>query len=261
MATPADDHSEQSFFFPEFIKAMAPLDSRMALEYFTYSPWYRTEPPSNNQILRMQNTGMDVVQIDEVEELRKFTGIEFAVVHDQAPSFFVIQKRERISPNEGPMEAYYIINNRIQQSPDLYSLLCNRLNASLHNLTSSMSTLRTHRPTYTPTKGHVWPVAFDPTSAFISSKKPSGVAAEDAPIDSETPAGGGTPATMRGGSIQPPNRSTARSDDIPTQVQFTIPLLHAIRTTAAHMNAISPYPPTTQAGGQRANTKCHGDCT
>jgi len=149
------------------------------------------------------------------------------------------------------MEAYYIINNRIQQSPDLYSLLCNRLNASLHNLTSSMSTLRTHRPTYTPTKGHVWPVAFDPTSAFMSSKKSSGVVADDTPMDSETPARGGTPATTRGGSIQPANRPTARADDVPAQVQFTIPLLHAIRTTAVHMNAISPYPPTTQASGQR----------
>ena len=52
------------------MQAMAPLDSRTALEYFTFSPWYRTEPPSNNQILRMQNTGMDVVQMDETEELR-----------------------------------------------------------------------------------------------------------------------------------------------------------------------------------------------
>jgi mediator of RNA polymerase II transcription subunit 6 len=76
---------------------------------------------SNNQVLRMQtmHTGMPIV--NEAEELkyviamfgmfsmsptllalhRRFTGIEFAVVHAQPPSMFVIHKRERISPDEG----------------------------------------------------------------------------------------------------------------------------------------------------------------
>lgn len=32
---------------------------------------------------------------------RRFTGIEFAVVHAQPPAFFIIHKRERLSPDEG----------------------------------------------------------------------------------------------------------------------------------------------------------------
>lgn len=32
---------------------------------------------------------------------RRFTGIEFAVVHAEPPSMFIIHKRERISPDEG----------------------------------------------------------------------------------------------------------------------------------------------------------------
>ena len=32
---------------------------------------------------------------------RRFTGIEFAVVHAQPPSLFIIHKRERLSPDEG----------------------------------------------------------------------------------------------------------------------------------------------------------------
>ena len=32
---------------------------------------------------------------------RRFTGIEFAVVHAQPPSMFIIHKRERLSPDEG----------------------------------------------------------------------------------------------------------------------------------------------------------------
>ena len=123
-------------------------------------------------------------------------------------------------------------------------------NAALYNLTSSMSTLRMHRPTYTPTKGHVWPVTFDPTSAFISSKKPSNVATDDTPMDVETPAGGGTPSATRGGSLQPPNQPTNRSDDTYAQMQITMPLLHAIRTTAAHMNATSPLLPVVPSATQ-----------
>lgn len=33
--------------------------------------------------------------------IRRFTGIEFAVVHAQPPTFFIIQKRNRLSPDEG----------------------------------------------------------------------------------------------------------------------------------------------------------------
>ncbi len=34
---------------------------------------------------------------------RRFTGVEFAVVHAQPPTFFIIQKRERLSPEEGAL--------------------------------------------------------------------------------------------------------------------------------------------------------------
>jgi len=32
---------------------------------------------------------------------RRFTGVEFAVSHSEPPTFFIIQKRERLSPDEG----------------------------------------------------------------------------------------------------------------------------------------------------------------
>ena len=79
---------------------------------------------------------------------RRFTGIEFAVVHVQPPGFFIIQKRERLSPDESvfaftvisdkcfhscfkitarPLAVYFIMNSRIYQSPDLYTVVSNRL--------------------------------------------------------------------------------------------------------------------------------------
>ena len=65
---------------------------------------------------------------------------------------FIIQKRERISPDEGsyilldlfyctqllglavrPLAVYFIMHNRIYQSPDLYTVLSNRLVSYLYS--------------------------------------------------------------------------------------------------------------------------------
>ena len=75
---------------------------------------------------------------------RRFTGVEFAIVHSEPPSLFIVQKRERLSPEEGlwyecsylcpqlilvvrPLSVYFIANNRIYQAPDIYTVLSNRL--------------------------------------------------------------------------------------------------------------------------------------
>ncbi|KAF8311237.1 MED6-domain-containing protein, partial [Clavulina sp. PMI_390] len=159
MATPADDHSEQSFYWAEFIHELAPLNARTAMQYFETSPWFHIDPPSNNQILRMQTTGMDLTGFNEAEQLRALIGIEFAVAVDQGPALFVIHKQRRAGPNEVyPLEAYYIINNYIQQAPSLYNLISTRLNASVHHMMTSMSTLKSQKPPFTPTKGHTWPI-------------------------------------------------------------------------------------------------------
>ncbi|TFY83323.1 hypothetical protein EWM64_g693 [Hericium alpestre] len=170
---------------------------------------------SNNQVLRMQtmHTGMPIA--NEAEELKRFTGVEFAVVHAEPPSLFVIHKGERFSPEETrPMAAYFIMNNRIYQSPDVYHVLSNRLLTSLYSLQSSMDILRKYRPDYTPRSGWAWPIA--DTAAEDPNKK------------------------ARAGSIAP-----AESQDIPetlakakasisTKHQNTALLLNAMRTTAVH---------------------------
>ncbi|GJJ09467.1 hypothetical protein Clacol_003690 [Clathrus columnatus] len=109
-------------------QARGPLTAQNVLDYFAISMFY--DKQSNNQVLRMQTefTGMPVE--NEAEELRRFTGIEFAVVHEQAPNFFVIQKRERLSPDE----------------------------ASLNCLQSSLQLLSSHKPDFTPRMGFLWPV-------------------------------------------------------------------------------------------------------
>ena len=99
-------------------------------DYFATSMFY--DKQSSNQVLRMQTIHSGQPPANEVEELRRislylssrhhphiisslilalfysplrlfrrFTGIEFALVHAQPPSLFIIHKRERLSPDEG----------------------------------------------------------------------------------------------------------------------------------------------------------------
>lgn len=126
---------------------------------------------------------------------------------------------------------------------------------------ASMTTLRSHRPSYTPTKGHVWPIAFDPTSAFVSgaSKKShthsTNVTAPGTPMpmDSDGGPGGGA----EGKTEDALNAGAAGSiSSAKRHVEITMPLLHAIRTTAAHTNAVSPIQgaPNSTAGPTNTTT-------
>lgn len=135
---------------------------------------------------------------------------------------------------------------------------------------ASMTTLRSHRPTYTPTKGHIWPIAFDPTSAFVSggpSKRhqthSASVTAPGTPMHmtmdlDNTNAGTSTGGNGKTGDNEGLNANGSTSNvTAKKQVEITMPLLHAIRTTAAHTNTVSPInppPPTTTTSNTTATT-------
>ncbi|KAF5384723.1 hypothetical protein D9757_006219 [Collybiopsis confluens] len=217
---PSDDYSSKFFIWHEWIQANGPLTSENVFEYFTSSMFY--DKQSNNQVLRMQtmHTGMPVV--NEAEELRRFTGVEFAVVHAQPPLFFVIHKRERLSPDEvKPLAAFFIMNNRIYQSPDVYTILSNRLLTSLYAIQSTLDSLRTHRPDYTPRSGFVWPIV-DPSLSVDSSKK-------EADSTARKDGGLSEPSSNR----NPPTISSG----IPKRPQNIALLMNAMHATAAHSSA------------------------
>lgn len=91
---------------------------------------------------------------------RRFTGIEFVIVYDEAPTLFIIHKRDRLSPEEvRPLVAYFIMHNRIYQAPALYNVVSNRLLATLSSLQASLGILLSHKPDFTPRTGFMWPIA------------------------------------------------------------------------------------------------------
>jgi len=180
---------------------------------------------SNNQVLRMQtmHTGMPIS--NEAEELKRFTGVEFAVVHAQPPSLFIIHKRERFSPEEiRPLQAYFIINNRIYQSPDMYTVLSNRLLTSLYSLESSLDILRRYKPDYTPRTGFAWPIAETTQEKTGDTNKKQ---TEDSTAVAAASLPDADPELVK-------KLEKEQSLTHPKKQQNTMLLLNAMRTTAAH---------------------------
>ncbi|KAJ6604286.1 MED6-domain-containing protein [Mycena vulgaris] len=213
---PPDDYSHRFFIWHEWIQANGPLTIENVFEYFTTSMFY--DKQSNNQVLRMQTMHTGTAIANEAEELRRFTGVEFAVVHAQPPSMFIIHKRERLSPDEvRPLSAYFIMNNRIYQSPDVYTVLSNRLLTSLCSLQSSLDILRSRRPDYIPRTGFVWPIVDSATQPDDLKKKTAG----------EDGAGAGTES--RSVSEAPENKPK-----VPQRQQNSLLLMNAMRATALH---------------------------
>ncbi|KAJ6519469.1 MED6-domain-containing protein [Mycena sanguinolenta] len=219
---PPDDYSHRFFIWHEWIQANGPLTSENVFEYFTTSMFY--DKQSNNQVLRMQTMHTGTAIANEAEELKRFTGVEFAVVHAQPPSMFIIHKRERLSPDEvRPLAAYFIMNNRIYQSPDIYTVLSNRLLTSVCSLQASLDILRNRRPDYIPRTGFVWPIV--DSSADDPKKK-----AEAAAPGEENP-GTGTGTESRSVSEAP----ETSKPKVPQRQQNNLLLSNAMHATALHL--------------------------
>ncbi|KAI0050666.1 MED6-domain-containing protein [Auriscalpium vulgare] len=215
---PQDDYSHRFFIWHEWIQANGPLTADNVFEYFASSMFY--DKQSNNQVLRMQtmHTGMPV--LNEAEELRRFTGIEFAVVHAEPPTLFIIHKRERLSPDQTrPLAAYFIMRDRIYQAPDMYTVLSNRLLTSLYSLQSSLDILRSYRPDYTPRTGFTWPIAESSTTEPEKKRRP----------DDSAPPADADPELAE--SLEKEKASLAGGSK---KLQNTALLLNAMRTTGVH---------------------------
>jgi len=189
----------------------------------------------------MQTMHTGVPLENEGEELRRFTGIEFAVVHSQPPGLFIIHKRERLSPDEvRPLVAYFIMNNRIYQSPDVYNLVSNRLLTSLQALQTSLDILRSRRPSYTPRTGFVWPI--------VEASDPLKRAAES---NDERAATQSTEPQSQDREVSPSQSKRPKPSANPRH-QNTLLLVNAIRTTALHATESFTLPTAAPPDGAQA---------
>ncbi|WFD42152.1 Mediator of RNA polymerase II transcription subunit 6 [Malassezia psittaci] len=145
------------------------LDAANVMEYFSTSPFY--DRNSNNEHVRMQsailinqalqNSAQSAPEIlkgiarRHQEELKRFTGLEFVLVHSRPPCF-IIHKRHRYAPDRvsPPIASYYIINDCIYQAPDMYTILATRLQSSILGLKGTLDLQREHRAAFNPRRGN-----------------------------------------------------------------------------------------------------------
>ncbi|KOS13103.1 med6-domain-containing protein [Malassezia pachydermatis] len=131
------------------------LDTSNVMDYFSSSPFY--DRRSNNEHVRMQSAALmaeimatqpqsseevlkKMARRHEEELNRRFTGLEFALVHARPPGCFVIHKRWRRGPDrvDPPLAAYYVINDCVYQAPDMYTILSTRLVGTPVQLTKAI---------------------------------------------------------------------------------------------------------------------------
>ncbi|CAO3693945.1 unnamed protein product [Rhizopus stolonifer] len=132
-------------------------NQQIVLDYFALSPFWDRQ--SNNQVLSMQTQYNDLRQPYEatMQALRKMTGVEFAIVHEQPP-VWVIQKRYRRGPaidDVNPIATYYITGANVYQSPTIYSVIANRLLTSLFHVNSAFKETQ-KMMSFHPSKGYNW---------------------------------------------------------------------------------------------------------
>ncbi|KAL7409661.1 MED6 mediator subfamily complex component-domain-containing protein [Mrakia frigida] len=251
-ASPVQDLSKTIWNWPEWIEALGPLNEKNVLSYFGHSPFY--DKQSSNEILKMQriHTGQEQEDGDEEEDLRKFTGAEFALVHARAPGLFIIHKRERFNEMEAsPIAAYFIVNNDIYQSQDLHSLLSTRLSVAVTSIQSSLqllhSTLTTASP-FNPRSESQFVLSSTsktaPPSTTLLEPSSQPTANPTGAVDSPAP---GTPSVGTNAAASSSKRTQPESASNPPSHS----LLLALRTTLTSLptlltsSSTAPAPPPT----------------
>lgn len=135
-------------------------------------------------------------------------------------------------------------------SPRLSSDLESPQLTSLYSLQSSLDTLRTHRPDYTPRTGFIWPIT-DPSLTDDTSRK-RGADGELPSVDSQ-----------HDESAPPTKHKVSTILNVSKKQQNNMLLLNAMKTTAVHSNTsfstrafetrTESAPPETPQGGMRSS--------
>nr|CAB3263745.1 mediator of RNA polymerase II transcription subunit 6-like [Phallusia mammillata] len=124
------------------------LSKENVLDYFSErsNPFY--DRTCNNETIKMQRLGL--------EHLENMVGLEYVLLHHQAPILYVIRKQRRQSPKQVTTIAdYHIIAGTVYQSPDLSSICNSRLMTTFHRLEAAFSEALSYSR-YHPAKGYSW---------------------------------------------------------------------------------------------------------
>ncbi|MCO5566083.1 hypothetical protein L7F22_019759 [Adiantum nelumboides] len=167
---------------PEYLRAVGgQLTQYTVLDYFSKSDYY--EQGCNNAILQMQSAATNIPFTHPAEisngnseglsawerkndpfiieqELKRFTGLEYVLVHAKQPDLFVIHKRWRSSPTiTNTLEAYYVLQGNITMAADILAILGNKFVSTVSSLQQSLQIARNAQPDFNPREGYAWRIA------------------------------------------------------------------------------------------------------
>ncbi|KAJ3183983.1 Mediator of RNA polymerase II transcription subunit 6 [Gaertneriomyces sp. JEL0708] len=130
------------------------LNEQNIMDYFARSPFY--DLSCINEQLRMQSMHNQHLSAEQLDK-RQMTGIDYELLYAIPQSgLFVITVGNRRSPTQvDTIGAYYVIEGTVYQSPDLYTLLSNRIYTSLHHVESAFQEVQS-QATYHPAMGNYW---------------------------------------------------------------------------------------------------------
>ncbi|WRT66448.1 uncharacterized protein IL334_003406 [Kwoniella shivajii] len=188
MTQPAEeveqDLSHIHWSWPEAIAAnparsLATAD--LAMDYFAYSPFWDSK--SNNNVLRTQRRVENPTygHVEEKVELNAFkSGFEYIISHSQPPDLFVIQKRqvEPTGKRDRVTGSWFILNEKIYQSPTVYDVVSARLRNASHLISKTLTSLSGSHPSSNPRTTTLWR-SLPPEAVTQAEPKPTVVTAPD----------------------------------------------------------------------------------
>ncbi|KAL1920742.1 uncharacterized protein VTP21DRAFT_11377 [Calcarisporiella thermophila] len=160
MAAINDDLTDIEHRSPEMYEFFGRRFNRQTvMDYFAHSPFWDNQ--SNNATLRMQTQFNDLQETEAA--LKNMTGVEFVVAYERPP-VFIIRKQRRYGPAEhevsAPLATYYVLGANIYQSPDLYTILANRMLTSLFHIDKAFRESQ-QLAEFHPASGYSWRTSFE----------------------------------------------------------------------------------------------------
>lgn len=139
------------------------LNPANILDYFCQksNPFYDFK--ANNEVAKMQKL--------LPEQMAQMTGLEYTLLHAQAPILYVIRKQDRLGPDTAtPLVDYYILAGVVYQAPDLNSVIQSRVLNSALNLKSALEEFQSISQ-FSPSTSYSWKQSQQPSKATRSNEK------------------------------------------------------------------------------------------
>uniref|UniRef100_A0A6B2LI61 Mediator of RNA polymerase II transcription subunit 6 n=1 Tax=Arcella intermedia TaxID=1963864 RepID=A0A6B2LI61_9EUKA len=147
---PEEEATGTAWSYPQYFASVPALEKDNVINYFSLSPFY--DPKCTNTILHQSQLAPDQIQA----ALATWKGKQYALDGDERPRLWSIIRSYRTNLNKIQTTGmFYIIDDKVYQSPTLRSVLQYRLASSVFHLHEAFNTLSSFTE-YDPLCNYSW---------------------------------------------------------------------------------------------------------